>query len=90
MSSYEQVTSNYYSVEQEEKFRYVDMIRKNKDIIKKYRKKWKIKDIENDITFSNCFSLTTMECLSFILKLIYTISITLKFIHLQILHLKKI
>ena len=69
MSSYEQVTSNYYSVEQEEKFRYVDMIRKNKDIIKKYRKKWKIKDIENDITFSNCFSLTTMECLSFILKI---------------------
>ena len=64
MGSYEQVTSNYYSVEQESKFIYIDVLRNNKKIVK--LKKWKIKDIEHDITFSNCFSLTTLECLSYL------------------------
>mgnify|MGYP001275040342 CR=1 FL=1 len=64
MGSYEQVTSNYYSVEQETKFIYIDVLRNNKKIMK--YKKWKIKEIEHDITFSNCFSLTTLECLSYL------------------------
>ena len=68
MAAYEQVTSNYYTVEQEEKFNFVYLLRNNKDIIKS-NKKWKLKNLENDITFSNCFSLSALECLTCILNI---------------------
>jgi len=68
MAAYEQVTSNYYTIEQEEKFNYVDLLRNNKAIIKN-NKKWKLKNLENDVTFSNCFSLSTLECLTCILNI---------------------
>ena len=68
MGAYEQITSNYYTVEQEEKFNYVDLLRNNKANVKS-NKKWKLKNLENDITFSNCFSVTTLECLTHILNI---------------------
>lgn len=68
MGAYQQINSNYYTVEQDEKFSYIDLLRNNKTIIKS-NKKWKLKNLENDITFSNCFSLSTLECLTCILNI---------------------
>ena len=68
MGAYQQINSNYYTVEQDEKFSYIDLLRNHKTIIKS-NKKWKLKNLENDITFSNCFSLSTLECLTSILNI---------------------